>query len=244
MADEGKSVKVTDSLTELYGTLDKHLEGVLQTKFKASCVKGCSHCCYLLATITFTEGLLIAEKLLTGKDWKEWIPKIRAAAVKTDYLGITRTNYFEKGTPCVFLGEDKLCKIYEVRPACCRYHIVGSPPELCSFLAPRSARTMTLDLAQMEEHVWELSMHVVTQLNIKELMVGPLALMVLACMHFITMNATEDQDIEDHSLINEACKGLRPPMQWMKDCGMTLILEDGGKAPERVPLDMAKELLR
>ena len=221
---------------ELYGKLDAIVDDILKTKFKASCAKGCTHCCYLLATITFAEGLLIAEKLLLGPDWKTWIPKLRVAAQKMDYAGITRVNYFNKGQPCVFLGEDKLCQIYDARPACCRYHIVGSPPEHCSYLAPPTTKTMTLDLRGMEERVWELSMAVVTQLNIQELMVGPLPLMVLACMHFITQNPTEDQDIADHSIINEACKGLRSPLQWMMECGKTLVLEEGEKPERRIEL--------
>jgi Fe-S-cluster containining protein len=244
MSDDGKSVKVTDSLLELYGTLDKHLENVLETKFKSSCVKGCTHCCYLLATITFAEALLIAEKILGLPDWKDWVPKIRAAAVLTNYHGITRVNYFNKGNPCVFLGEDRLCQIYEFRPACCRYHIVGSPPENCSRFAPPSTKTMTLDLMQMEEEVWKLSMAVVTQLNEQQMMVGPLALMVLACMRFITMNATEDQDIADHTLINRACEGLRSPIQWMMECGRTLAEEEDNKPPVRVELKDYKGLLK
>jgi len=236
MSEDGKSVKVTDSLMEVYGSLDKHLEGLLQTKFKASCTKGCSHCCHLLATITFAEGLLLAETILGKENWKEWVPKIRAAAVRTDYLGISRTNYFHKGHPCVFLGEDKLCQVYEVRPACCRYHVVGSPPENCSFLAPPSTKTMALDLIAMEEHVWGLSMAVVTQLNQQGMMIGPLALMVLACMEFITANATEDQDIADHAIITEACRGLRSPKQWMMECGRSLVEEEDRKPPVRIPI--------
>lgn len=245
MSDEEGKVKVTDSLTELYGKLDGHLDEVLLKKFKATCTKGCAHCCYLLATITFAEGLLIAEKLLMGPDWKDWVPKLRDAAKKVDYIGITRVNYFSKGQPCVFLGKDNLCQIYEYRPACCRYHVVGSPAELCSYLAPPTARTMTLDLRGMEEKVWELSMAVVTQLGIQELMVGPLPLMVLACMYFVTQNPTEDQDIADHSIINEACKTLRSPFQWMKHCGITLVLEEGEKASqEKIPIEKLKEMLR
>jgi hypothetical protein len=237
MSDEDKSVKVTDSLTELYGKLDDVVDELLKTRFKATCVKGCSHCCSLLATITFTEGLLIAEKILTRPDWKEWVPKIRDAAKKTDYVGISRVNYFNKGQPCVFLGEDKLCQIYEYRPACCRYHIVGSPPEHCSYLAPSTTRTMSLDLRSLEERVWELSMNVVSQLHIQEMMVGPLALMVLACMHFITANPTEDEDIADHGIINDACRGLRSPIQWMMECGKTLVLEEEGKPERRIELE-------
>ena len=235
MSDE-KPVKVTDSLKELYNKLDAVTDDLLKTRFKASCAKGCAHCCYLLATITFSEGLLIAEEILQKKDWKDWIPKLQAAAKRTDYQGISRVNYFEKGHPCVFLGEDKLCQIYGSRPACCRYHVVGSPPEHCSYLAPPSTKTMTLDLRGLEEKVWELSMAVVTQLHIQEMMVGPLPLMVLACMSFITQNPSEDQDIEDHAFINAACRGLRSPLQWMMECGKTLVLEEGERPERRIEL--------
>lgn len=238
MTDDDKSVRVTDSVREVYDKQDAVVDDLLKTKFKASCFKGCSHCCYLLTTITFSEALLIAEKLLTtdGVDWKSWLPKLKAAAQKMDYSSITRVNYFNKGQPCVFLGEDKLCQIYEYRPACCRYHIVGSPPENCSYLAPPSTKTMTLDLRVMEENLWGLSMAVVEQLRIKELMVGPLPLMVLACMQFITQNPTEEQDIADHALINEACRGLRSPMQWMMECARNLALEEDSKPERRIEL--------
>lgn len=244
MADEEKSVKVTDSLKELYRQLDNVTDDLLKTKFKASCTKGCAHCCYLLATITFSEGLLIAEEILQKKDWKDWIPKLRAAAQRTDYQGISRVSYFNKGHPCVFLGEDKLCQIYDSRPACCRYHVVGSPPEHCSYLAPPTTKTMTLDLRGLEEKVWELSMAVVTQLHIQEMMVGPLPLMVLACMSFITQNPTEDQDIEDHGFINEACRGLRSPLQWMMECGKNLLLEEGEKPEQRIELGQYNKGIR
>lgn len=243
MSEDGQ-VKVTDSLKELYGVLDEHVEGILQSKFKASCTKGCASCCYLLATITFTEGLLIAEKLLEKPDWKSILPKLRAAAMKTDYTSITKTNYFRKGQPCVFLGEDKTCTIYDIRPACCRYHIVASAPENCSFLAPETTKTISLDLRQVEEHVWGLSMRVTHQLGKSDLMIGPLALMVLACMEFITDGAETLQDKLDHEEIKRAYEGLRTPQQWMVECGRSLIMEEEGKQPQRLDIKDIDKVLK
>lgn len=240
---DGK-VKVTDSLQELYGALDAHVDGILKKQFKATCTKGCASCCYLLATITFTEGLLIAEKLLEKPDWKSILPKLRSAAMKTDYPSITRTNYFRKGQPCVFLGEDKTCTIYDIRPACCRYHVVASPPENCSFLAPETTKTISLDLRPVEERVWDLSMRVTLQLGKSDLMIGPLALMVLACMDFITDGGETLQDKMDHEEIKRAYAGLRTPQQWMVECARSLVEEEEGKPERRLDLKDIDQVLK
>lgn len=226
MADEEKEVRVTDSLMELYSGMDAEVEKRALPNFKISCSKGCAHCCYLLAVATFAEALLIAERLLARDDWREWVGKLKTAAIRTNYSGINKQNYFEKGHPCVFLGEDKLCQIYEFRPAACRYHFVISPPENCSYLAPRSVRTGIVDLIQAEEKVWELSAIVVRQLDVPEFMSGPIALLVLACMQFVTMNAAEDPDIEIHSFITTACKDLKSPIQWMLGAMPSLTKEE------------------
>lgn len=217
MSDEG-SIKVTDSLREVYKKLDAVAEEVTK-KAKTTCSKGCAHCCYLLPTITFTEGLLIAETLLSGADWREWLPKLREAAKKFDYVGITKRNYFDKGNPCVFLSADKYCSIYAERPAACRYHYVVSPPEKCSHLATKSTTTHILDMLPLEEHVWGLNKMVVDQLGRRDMMIAPLPLMVLACMLYIS------QGDPDHHLIVKACEGLRSPMRWVNECMESLFKE-------------------
>lgn len=228
---EGKTESVADSVQNLYKALDAHTEKVLKTQFNSSCTKGCSHCCYLLATITFAEGLLIAEKLMVGPDWRMWLAKLRLAAQKVDYTSITRTNYFRKGQPCVFLGEDKLCRIYDIRPACCRYHIVTGPPENCSFLAPETTKTISLDLTALEEEVWKLSDAVGKYLKRPDMMIAPLPIMVLACMVIITPD-----DIEERAEVMKAIEGIRMPGQWMRDCGGSLIREENMR-PERMSLE-------
>jgi len=233
VSDEEKQFKVTDSLKELYTELDKHTETAL-TRFKTTCKKGCTSCCYLLATVSFTEALLIAETILAKPDWRDMLPKLRSAAQKTDHVGITRGSYFIKANPCVFLSDDRTCSIYSIRPACCRFHYVASPPENCSYLAPPTVKTMALDLRALEEHVWGLSMQVVQQLGIPELIVGPMALMVLACMRYITVPGDNE-----HEHIVKACEGIRSPYQWMMECGRTL-REDESEVPVRIPLEALK----
>ena len=130
MSDE--PIGVSEALAALFESLDKTAQDALQ-KFGhvVSCKKGCNHCCKLLCTCSFAESVLIAETLLKGDAWEVWLPKLREAALKTDFEGVDDGTYFSKKHSCVFLNDEGACSIYSIRPAACRFHLVVSPPENC-----------------------------------------------------------------------------------------------------------------
>lgn len=234
MAEE-KGQPVTEVLADLYKTMDPFAEEYA-AKLNASCRKGCAHCCYLLATATLPEGMLIAEKLLNSEDWESWIPKLRHAALEHSYKGINKVNYFNKGLPCVFLGEGNLCRVYAERPSACRYHYVVSPPENCSHHAPPSTNTAVLQTQTLEEHVWRLSFRFNEQIGIPGPVCGPIPLIVLYSMEVMARG-----DSERHSIIKKACEGIPNPLEWSVSYTEELLREDIENVGEKLDLEEAKK---
>jgi Fe-S-cluster containining protein len=230
VADEEKTT-VTDEIRKVYKQVDSFVEELLEQKkdqFKPSCTKGCAHCCHLLATITLVEGLVLAERILMSGEWEKLLPKLRAMALETQFEGVNRSTYFKKGIPCALLTAEKTCSVYDDRPSCCRYHLVDTPPDHCSHLAPPEVRTRALDLREAEAHIWDISKAVAIELNFEELFVGPLPHVLLHCM------ATISKD-EEHFTILDACEGIDLPMEWMAKHVPT-IAKENEEPPERIEL--------
>lgn len=232
--NEGRPV--VEILAELYKKLDPVAEKYA-AEMKVSCRKGCAHCCYLFATATLPEGLLIAQKLLSSADWKEWLPKLKAASLEHCFVGVNKVTYFRKGLPCVFLGEGNLCQIYAERPAACRYHYVVSPPENCSHHAPENTRTGTLDTLAVEAEVWELSTALDKKLGFPVPICGPIPLIVLYSMEMATRN-----DPEVYPIVRRACEGVPNPMAWLAHYGEHLLAE-GNDVGERISFEDARKLI-
>jgi Fe-S-cluster containining protein len=209
---ENERISATEATKALHESLDKQVkEGLEKAGIKPSCGKGCAHCCRLLCTATFAEGLLIAESLILGGQWKEWLPKLREAALKADYPGVEHVSYFKKKIPCVFL-KDEACSIYDIRPSACRYHLVVNPPEHCS--TDSEGQVQIVDLQKVEYMVWGLSRDLLEENfggNLG-LLGGPLALEVMACARILL----QDQP-EQLAEVKAACQGLRPPSMWMAE---------------------------
>jgi hypothetical protein len=105
---------------ELYALVDRLTiqEG---RKYTVSCKTGCSYCCYLDMTLVGGEAAFILNYVRSHK-----IPLDR---VRLEELSKMSTTV---GEPCIFLDEKtRLCRIYRVRPCCCRKHIVNTDPALC-----------------------------------------------------------------------------------------------------------------
>lgn len=104
-----------------------------------TCKVGCAGCCYQMTLLAFPEAVAIAEHFLADTQRRQLIPLLMRSFWEqlqhlegAETVREMRQKYFAKKIPCVFLGLDnKICTIYEVRPAVCRYHFVVSDPALC-----------------------------------------------------------------------------------------------------------------
>ncbi|MBM7624872.1 YkgJ family cysteine cluster protein [Sporohalobacter salinus] len=104
-----------------------------------SCQKGCSQCCDKLVYITEPEGMMI-NKFISNNFTKNEINNIKYKINKRIKLRKdikTSQNYakiiesHKKEFSCIFYSQERLCKIYSVRPWNCRRHIVFSDRETC-----------------------------------------------------------------------------------------------------------------
>jgi Fe-S-cluster containining protein len=217
---EGKSELVSDVLRRLYKKLDPIAEQ-RSKQLHTTCKTGCDSCCYLLATMTIAEGVLIAERLLSKPDWTAILPDLRKAAIEFDYPGLNKATYFSKAVPCVFLKNHQ-CSIYDVRPAACRYHYVASPPERCHW-SHKDGRTAIIAMQPLEEEVWKLSHALAMQQpEVGGNIIAPIPLMVLFCL----ANMVEPKD-PGHELLKKAIEGLPTPAEHLQKHMGTLMEGDG-----------------
>jgi Fe-S-cluster containining protein len=200
-------------IQDLYKNLDAVAE-LRAMQLKATCAKGCSHCCYLLATASFVEALYIADELLQRPDWRDWLPKLNEAAKKFCYPGVNKRNYFNQGIPCVFL-KDSTCVIYDKRPEACRYHYVASPPGNCSHRMPENTGTAIINMMPLSEKVWELNALVIRQLtedfgdSMPAMLVGPIPIVILWAMTFLIGGG------EDKEFVRSFVEGIPMPLEWV-----------------------------
>ncbi len=88
------------------------------------CKKGCSACCHTGAGVTEDEAELMAS-LINGGLSIDHGKLERQVSAKNWYS----LSYEERG--CIFLNENKECRIYHDRPAVCRTNHVLSDPKFC-----------------------------------------------------------------------------------------------------------------
>lgn len=178
-------------------------------KMGASCAKGCSHCCYLLTTISVADAVLIAERLLRKPDWLTWLPRLAddaRASFHADGSAIGREDYFDNQQPCSFLS-DGLCSVYEQRPVACRTHFVTTEPSRCSSVE-RNARVSKVDVQDLEMEGARIS----TQFGGGEFLYGPLPLMV---MHGLLALVETRRQPKFAEKLKAALAGLPAPQSWM-----------------------------
>ncbi len=213
MAEDKQNL--SDIFEKLYKDLDAHAEKQVKLA-KVTCRRGCDHCCYLLALITPTEAINIAEHILKSEELRVKLPELldelRSAALAADYPNITRQSYFEKGIKCPFLVNSE-CSIYSHRPSPCRYHFVISDPAKCRRDAPKDVQTESLNLIPLEMEVWRLDEHVMKS---PIPVAAPIPLTVLWAMKYIIdrsdMSSEDGQLLKD--IVYEWCKGIKTPMEW------------------------------
>jgi Fe-S-cluster containining protein len=96
-----------------------------------TCSRGCAGCCHQLTAIGIGEALYIGQEVATWDDWREWSERFFRAAKEMTAPDVTNATWFDRAVPCVFLADDRSCRIYDRRPSACRYHWVKSPAENC-----------------------------------------------------------------------------------------------------------------
>ena len=210
--------KASDVLRKIYSKIDAVVDQV-SVKANVTCKKGCAYCCELLALATFSEGLLIAEEILKKPDWRSIAEKMAKQAKETCFDGISEGTYFSRRIRCALLSGDKLCTIYDIRPACCRCHVVVSDPELCNPDVVTNDRA-TVDLVQLEKMVWEFNAVVAAQVSLDPILTAPIPVMVLHTMLAISI------DPEVRKVLMELTVDVPNPVDWMKKYAADLT---GGK---------------
>lgn len=190
--------------------LFESLDAAVEQKTKAmgvTCRKGCAHCCYLLAVITFPDAIVLADHLLNRPDWEAWLPRLRESSERADYEGICFDNYFDKRIPCVFLDGGNTCRVYSARPSQCRYHVVTSDPVECSHFAP-TGRITQIDMTQLELMVAFSAL--VADPETGTPICGPIPLMTLFAMGILAEGSARQEAIE------RASAGLPNPIEWTR----------------------------
>ena len=156
---------------------------------KATCVEGCSHCCYKFTTTSLAEGIAIAEYLLTetSMNWgfDQLMKTVYEAAKLVSAPDLNEAKYFEQQHPCPFLSPKKSCRIYKVRPAVCRYHYVVSDPSHCDVNAEDSS-VLFLNLRALEMKVWSEADRVSKQAGMPLSVFAPLPIVVSWGMRALT----------------------------------------------------------
>lgn len=137
------------------GIVDARIDELAARGATLSCRRGCGHCCELLVEVSWEEAIemakwLLAQPLSVQQDLERRL-KRSASDVRRLFARRRRTQKFmrpvadgssipdylfdeyfaEKARPCPFLGDDKSCRAYAVRPCPCRLHGVTSHPQLC-----------------------------------------------------------------------------------------------------------------
>lgn len=114
----------------LHDVIDERMQHMLETSKHGAdvqCRKGCAACCHLHVEIFPQEAVLLrmaADE--SGIEIDEARLARQAAKDKTTWVDLPPEDQ-----SCVFLDEDKACRVYEHRPGACRKYTVKSDPKFC-----------------------------------------------------------------------------------------------------------------
>ena len=126
-AMEGGKISFVRALYMVSDSLTKHWREE-QQEIKPACQRGCSFCCYQIATCTAIEWEEIAPFVIQRKK----LFRKRLHRMRGRWLQYLERNQYKlvndpeillddwRDTPCIFLGSDGDCMIYGVRPLQCR----------------------------------------------------------------------------------------------------------------------------
>lgn len=120
------TVPIESRATLFYSTLDSEVEESIISKYpEITCKKGCAYCCHQKIGISQAEAYLIINFV------SFWNIKINWDLLMSQKGHEDWSKIPFKSSKCIFLGEDNLCKIYEVRPGACRWYFSLQDPKLC-----------------------------------------------------------------------------------------------------------------
>lgn len=110
---------------------------------KVSCKAGCSMCCYQPVEIKKSEGMVLFDRI------KEDLSRFPIHNLKKQAEAKTMGEFYKlpyQLRKCVFLGNDGLCQVYDIRPLMCRGYLSVDDPEKCNteFVTRDIARTICL----------------------------------------------------------------------------------------------------
>lgn len=139
-----KKIRDKEYLSGIYSFL-KAVDEINETEVdfeRASCKKGCAHCCRINVDISEDEAILLREFCTDEK-----------VDIDEEYLEnqkniLSDERAFSEYKDCVFLDkETQACKVYEARPVACRKYFVTSNPDRCNFTKyPKSIVSVLVNL--------------------------------------------------------------------------------------------------
>lgn len=220
--------KLLDDATE------KALAYVAERDGHVTSCGGCktAGCCYQLTTISFPEGLALADALLSDARhgyWRDLVPQLVRVAIEDTRPGLTRSSRMRAAVPCALLdlsGPSARCVAYDSRPGCCRFHNAVTPEVHCHPDAERlglSTKTGSIDLTEIEGALWEVTATMARDMGVGPTDQAPVSLMTLACL-MIVLDARDDAD--GFSFISHAVEHLPSPETWMMDHAIELHAEE------------------
>lgn len=113
--------------------IDEHMRHMIATSKHGphiTCRKGCGACCHLNVDVFPQEAVLLrAVAREAGVD----IDEARLAR-QLDHQGDKWHELPIEDRRCVFLGENRACRVYEHRPGSCRKYAVKSDPDRCDMV--------------------------------------------------------------------------------------------------------------
>lgn len=101
----------------------------VKTGITPPCKEGCAHCCRLRIETCRSELDGLAERIIRDCLPIDWARLCAQAGRHQDDFYTAKMG---KNNRCVFLGDDNLCKVYDIRPVACREHLAAMNPEKCS----------------------------------------------------------------------------------------------------------------
>jgi Fe-S-cluster containining protein len=135
-------------------------------------------CCYLKTKAYLHEAVPIVARLRReGRDTPELRKQLKDAAHYMETVSKT-----EHERPCVFLGADERCTIYEDRPSVCGTHHVSSPATEC---AGRSGNIQVLRSVAHEQMAPQIEEQFVMRAGLRRIdrfYSGALPRLVLICL--------------------------------------------------------------
>jgi len=117
------------------------------------CRPGCQYCCYNQPIVTPPEALLIGhsvEETFTDRERSELFERMVSILELTRDKGQDEIMMMRHELPCIFLI-NRMCSVYEVRPAICRACSSTSAEHCATVFESRDARARLRCYAQIRE---------------------------------------------------------------------------------------------